>query len=200
MIEETTPIPKEKKKKSKDRIKKDNDSYYQRHKEEIKAARNKRYMEDPEFKERLLRTTREANKRRAQERREMKKGQSFAAETPTTFRVQLPDGKEIVTEMFTTTQLAMFLERSPRAIRLWEEKGNFPKALYRALNNNRLYTTFQVSEIVRHYKIAMSQFGKRYVTNRISGTNFFKRVQALWAKYPYGVEEFEVDNGQDEQD
>jgi hypothetical protein len=200
MTEETpVPQPKTRKKKA-ERIKKDNASYYQRHKDEIKAARNKKYLEDPEFKERLLRKTREANARRAKERREMNKSSYASEESPSTFRVQLPDGMEIITEMVTIGQLSMFLEKQQQTIRMWEKKGYFPKAMYRNLKNNRLYTLFQVEAIVRFYRIAVSQFGKKLVENKLVSTNFFKRVHTLWIKYPYGVKEYEVVNGQDDED
>lgn len=162
-------------------------SYY-KNKEAILERRRKRYQEDPEFRAKALAASAEINKKRALDRRLKLKDERFVAETPKSFRIDLPDGKYIVQEMFTTTQLAMQLERKASSIIQWEKMGLLPEPLYKGLNNFRLYTQFQVSEIVRIYKELCLKFGKRRMMNRIGSTNFFQLIKELWEKYPLGVD------------
>lgn len=193
MTEDTRPLPKEEEEKiDPEKRKKHNATYYQKNKEKIKAARNQRYLEDPDYKYRILATSKAAQKRRAIERRAMLKEQYLRAETPSVYRVLLPDGREIQTEMLTTSQLAMRIQRQAQCVRVWEKMGLLPKAMYRSLQNARLYTLFQVEMICRYYDLQVLRYGKQKVMNRISTTDFFDRVHNLWKWFPYGVEEFEI--------
>jgi len=162
-------------------------SYY-KNKEAILARRKKRYDEDPEFRAKALAASAEINKKRSLERRLKIKDERFVAETPKQFRIDLPDGKYIVQEMFTTTQLAMQLERKASSIITWEKMGLLPQPLYKGLNNFRLYTQFQVTEIVRIYSELCTKHGRRRMTNRVGSTDFFERVKELWEKFPLGVD------------
>lgn len=167
-----------------------NKNYYEKHKQEILERRRQRYLEDPEFKEKLLRQSREQQKRARQERNARLKEQGLKEDNPKTYRVQLPDGSEIETEMYTTSQVAMFLERKASTIRLWEHIGLLPPSMYRSLQNRRLYTSFQVYEMVRFYKAAMYRHGKQRVLNKLTTTLFFWKVKQLWKNYPLGVKEY----------
>jgi len=166
-----------------------NKTYYEKHKEEILERRRQRYLEDPEYKQKLLRQSKEQQKRYRQERNARLKEQGIRSETPKLYRVQLPDGCEVETEMYSTSQLAMFLERKPLTIRIWEKLGLLPPSMYRSLQNRRLYTSFQVSEIVRYYKGVEYRFGKQRAMHKLSTTPFFRKIHLLWKNYPLGVKE-----------
>jgi DNA-binding transcriptional MerR regulator len=197
--EDTRPTPKEEEsKRDPEKRKKHNRDYYQRNKEKIKEALNKRYMEDPAYKEEIRRRTKEANKKRAMERKARLKVQHLVRESPSMYKVVLPDGREIQTEMYTTSQLAVQLERLSSVIRKWEMKGYIPKALYRNLQNMRLYTAFQVERILYFYKFEARAHGMTKMKTNLKSTDFFRRVQALWRWFPYGVEEFEVPHDESE--
>jgi hypothetical protein len=200
--EDTRPIPKEEEDRKVDpeKKRKHNSTYYQKNKERIKALRNQRYLEDPDYKIALLERARIAQKRRTIERRARLKEQYIMAETPSVYRVLLPDGREIQTEMLTTSQLAIRIQRQPQCVRAWEKMGLLPKAMYRSLQNARLYTFFQVTMICRYYELAILRYGRQKVMNRVSTTGFFERVQNLWKWFPFGVEEFEIDHEPEPED
>jgi DNA-binding transcriptional MerR regulator len=185
------PIPKEEEEERKKNRSKHNSTYYEKNKTAIIEARKKRYLEDPEYREEVLRRAREAKKKQSQEKRARLKEQNLRYETPTLFKVCLPDGREIETEMYTTGQLAMRLDRKAQTIFMWEKTGALPKAMYRDLRGWRLYTAFQVREMAKYYASVEHSYGQQVARFKLSRTKFFKKTFQLWANYPYGVEELE---------
>lgn len=162
-------------------------SYY-KNKEAILERRKQRYHEDPEFRARVLEQSRRINEKRARDRTAKLKDERFIAETPRQFRIDLPDGKYVIQDMFTTSQLAIQLNRKAGCVIAWEKMGLLPETLYRGLNKFRLYTDFQVREIVRIYKELETKFGRRRMANRIGSTPFFQLIKELWENYPLGVD------------
>jgi hypothetical protein len=91
--------------------------------------------------------------------------------------------------MYTTGQLAMRIERTYPTIATWEKHGRIPKAMYRSLQNRRLYTAFQVQYIEHFYKRVKHNYGNQIARFNIGRTYFFHKIKQLWINFPYGVEE-----------
>lgn len=161
-----------------------NASYYQQHKEKILAARAQRYRTDPEYREKTMHAAIERKKRLRAEA--IPKPRKKLGLESVTHLIQIGD-QDVEVEMFTSGQLARFMDRTIQTIRLWEKNGILPKALYRTSSGSRLYTALQVQELVKALASAKRGDGVSLVRERISSTSFPARAEEIWKKYPNGV-------------
>lgn len=101
--------------------------WYERHKKSFNAKRKERYRKDPEYRNKVIQTVRKARER------------VRAVDEPK-IRVREYKGKEV--PVFSITDVAVKIERSPDTIRAWEKRGLIPKPVFPG--SIRLYTKAQI--------------------------------------------------------
>lgn len=117
--------------------------YYEENKEDINERRRKRYDEDPEYKERVLRSSRDYRKRKREEH-----GGDRRARTPRYARpteVETGDGGTI--ELYSVGFAARLLKRNVQTINHWEAAGVLPSTPYRDERGFRFYTIGMIKAI-----------------------------------------------------
>lgn len=106
--------------------------YYAENREKILGNRRERYQNDPEYKEKVLRSSREYRKNQRREPRVKTK------------RLRRPvtgtsaDGTEV--QLCSAGALAILLQRSVQAINDWQKKGLLPETPYRDTRGLRYFT------------------------------------------------------------
>lgn len=114
--------------------------YYEGNKNDINEKRRRKYADDPEYRDRVLKASRDYRDRQRKEPRvRMPRFQK-----PTTHRAG--DGSEV--QLFSVGAFAAYLSRSVQAINHWEKSGILPKTPYRNGRGFRCYTKAMM-EIVR---------------------------------------------------
>jgi len=160
-----------------------NRTYYAINKEKINARKKERYATDPEYRNKIIKASKERSKRI--ERRSRKKRTNFKI-----FKIDV-GGKEVAVKMYSIVQLAKTMDRKPATIRMWERTGILPPAIYRTcdgLNGIRLYTEFQIKSIIRIFRETFEENSVQVMTYRIGQTKFSERVRQLWIDFPLGID------------
>lgn len=162
--------------------------YYLENRERLLLKKADRYRKNPEYREAALRRSRE-RKQILKEEREKKRelhGRRRGPVKPKPFDVKMGSVMlEVV--MMSGGQLAKRLGRKTQAIRVWEQKGILPEAMYRDPRTGaRLYTEDQVKALVAAYQKAVDGFG-RFAETRISRTSFPADAQEIWRRWSTGV-------------
>ncbi len=174
---------------------KENASYYQRHKDRIVEQRRQRYKEDPDYRERLKAQARERSarlraagvkvKRKPKPRKDPEQSRAARAEAVHTRDMKIVvGGRELVVTMHTLGFLADRLGRSIQGLRLWEQNGILPEALYRDKSGRRLFTSFQLDRIVSIYR---ELFPGDKPKSHAPLAEFQVRLAQLWREMPQGV-------------
>jgi hypothetical protein len=171
--------------KSPDEQREYNKKYYEKNRDQLLEKKRKRYCEDEEYRKRInsRAVDRQRNTRITVTRRKR------SAKDPRIFKVSI-DGTLVELKMYTLRQLAVALGKSIKTLRAWEERGIFPKALYRdtcGVSGNRLYPEFQFTLILEAYAKALRADGRHRIDTRVSATSFPRRLREIWDKYPKGV-------------
>jgi len=165
-----------------------NAEYYLKHREELSAAKKKRYQEDPVYRETVKTKSRARKKVILEERRSLRKmGLLTFKRAPLKYQIEV-DGRNFVLKMMTAGQLAKVLDRGIQTVRLWEKRGLLPRALYRSAAGDRLYTEFQVRQLGLIYQQVVAEFGSLIATRRIGQTSFRTLAHELWLEYPLGFD------------
>lgn len=116
------------------------EQYYDENRDSINEKRRKKYQEDPEYRDRVLKASRDYRERQRREPRvRMPRFQK-----PITYTAG--DGSEV--QLFSVGAFAAFLARSVQAINHWEKSGILPRTPYRNSRGFRCYTR-SMMEIVR---------------------------------------------------
>ncbi len=116
------------------------EAYYDENRDDINEKRRQKYANDPEYRDRVLKASRDYRKRQRREPRvRMPRFQK-----PSTH--QTGDGGEV--QLFSVGAFAAYLNRSVQAINHWERSGILPKTPYRNSRGFRCYTR-DMMEIVR---------------------------------------------------
>jgi len=120
-------------------------TYYERNKEKIKEKQKLRYRADSEYREQQKKRVADYKKRKSRERKELKELQRVERKVWRNFKI---DGKIIL--CCRIGHLAEALNRTVQTIRLWEDKGLFPKSI--RYKNHRYYTQPHYYMIIRVWK------------------------------------------------
>lgn len=156
--------------------------HYKKNREEILEKRRKKYREDAEYRERILKSVSDRSKVCVQRR-------VNKAQEPLAFQIQVNE-KVVEVNMYTLTQLAAALGKSVNTLRAWETRGILPKALYRGIKGThgfRLYPEFQFHLILEAYALTIRDESKYMVDRRIASSSFPERLKEIWRKYPQGI-------------
>lgn len=121
--------------------------YYEENKGEINDKRKRRYEEDPDYKDRVLQSSRDYRKRKREESGEPKMKLPRYARPMT---VGTGDGGEI--DLFSIGAFAKLLGRNVQTINHWERALVLPPTPYRDDRGFRFYTI----EMMRSVKNAVS--------------------------------------------
>ncbi len=107
-------------------------NYYEERKDGILAERKKRYATDPEYRDKVLRSSQEyRDNQRKEPRVKMPRYQKPLVGTAS-------DGAEV--QLFSVGALAVFLGRSVQAINHWEKHDLIPRTPYRDDRGFRYFT------------------------------------------------------------
>lgn len=124
--------------------------WYEAHGVSLNQQRKRRYVEDSEYRQRVLDRNREARKGARARRLEERKAARSATVYPVARRqmrmVEWDVGGQKI-QMFTLGMLAQALLKSPRTLYKWEARGLLPETPHRTEKGDRLYTITQVEEI-----------------------------------------------------
>lgn len=161
--------------------------YYRENRKVLLERKRQRYLNDPEYREKIQAASKIRKNKILAERREDRAKNGLKAR-PIWFKLDVA-GTEVPVRMYTAGQLAKKLGRKTQTIRVWEKKGILPVSLYRCANKNRLYTAFQVEGIIAAYNDAERDFGTNMASFRIASTNFIAAVKAIWDEHPLGIDE-----------
>lgn len=116
------------------------EQYYEDNGEDINRKRRQKYDKDPEYRDRVLKASRDYRKKQRQVPRvRMPRFQKPAVHKTGT-------GREI--KIFSVGAFAAYLSRSVQAINHWEKSGILPRTPYRNGRGFRCYTT-DMMEAVR---------------------------------------------------
>ncbi len=130
--------------------------WYVRNGDALNKSRQRRYRDDPEYRNHILEQNREARKRKRAESLEERKRENSARKTRVnrawkTHDVVLEDdetGEVCTTKLFTIGLAATLLGCSVQALRGWERKGIIPETPFRGSKRgskgDRLYTADMV--------------------------------------------------------
>lgn len=113
--------------------------YYEENKDEILRKRKERYWNDPEYRDKVLQSSRDH--RRNQRRDPRVKTRRF--QKPITG--ESADGTEV--QLHSVGALAILLQRSVQAINHWQKKGLLPDTPYRDSRGFRFYTAAMMQAI-----------------------------------------------------
>lgn len=145
-------------------------TYYERNKEKIKEKQKRRYASDPLFREEHKKKVVNYNKRRAQEKKELK------SKLPPNYKKAWKkfNINGVITECCRIGYLGKTIGRSSQTIVKWEREGKFPKTII--YNKIRYYTK-------AHYDLIRLTFTK--YNSKEAGYNlelFFREVFEKWNK------------------
>lgn len=134
--------------------------WYEAHGASLNQKRQRRYVEDSQYRQRVLERNRAARKvaraRRLEERREARDATTVSVARRQWRAVEWDVGGGKILKLFTLGMLAQALTKSPRTLYKWEAKGLLPETPYRTEKGDRLYTVTQVEEI----RAKLAQLGK----------------------------------------
>lgn len=175
-----------------------NREYYERHKEELKERRNKRYKEDSRYRKRQLASSAKRYKKKAKMRKKLvskgiipaRKKRAAGPRKPKMFRIQVGK-KDVVVEMYGIGQMAVMLNRDTATLRGWEKRGILPEPLYRDESGARLYTKFQMDKIRAVYKY-VKRTSTAYTFRRIGTSALPKLLKEVWEKWPLGIDPTQI--------
>lgn len=149
--------------------------YYNKNKEQIAENRRQRFMTDPAYRAKVMRTKKKNIK--AKQKREKDRREWIAP-----YLVNI-NGELIVVYMCTLKGLANFLGRKQRTVVHWMEEGTIPKAVWRTRGGYHLYTEFQamfMREVIENNKDHRTGGAKKKVLR--------KETKEFWEKWPYGFD------------
>jgi hypothetical protein len=129
--------------------------WYQEHRKDFNAARQKRYAADPTHRAKVLAWNRSSRrkKREAVLQEQAEQSEAVAVDLDkrkfkTSLYVQRnEDGSATTLEVYSIGALALFLNRSIQVLRLWESDGVIPATPYRTDKGDRLYTKELIQQI-----------------------------------------------------
>lgn len=126
-------------------------SWYKKHGESLNDKRRKRYEEDEEYRDRVLKQNRESRRRKQKEldKEKIEERQNKKVRTSKVWREvehDIDESNQSV-KLVTVGALAKVLNRSKVGIRVLEKQGVIPPTPYRSKKGERLYTPEQIIEI-----------------------------------------------------
>lgn len=117
--------------------------YYEENKAEINEKRRQRYEEDPEYKQRVLKSSREYRRRKRERDGGERKVRAPRFAKPLV--VKTGDGGTI--ELYSVGFVARLLRRNVQTINHWEKAGVLPPTPYRDERGFRFYTIAMIGAI-----------------------------------------------------
>jgi len=157
--------------------------WYGKHGKTLNKSRRKRYAEDPEYRDRVLKANRDSRKKRRKEASETKAKERKATKLKTRTKPWKVVLAEIKHEdglarnmLFTIGALARVLGCSVQAIRLWEKQGVIRPPAIRNGKGDRLYSPNEI-RVIHEVMQAQGRVDNSKVRQRTKPRGFERLVK-----------------------
>ena len=104
--------------------------------------------------------------------------------------IDVPELGKVNIMMGTIGVLSKRLDRRPQTLKLWEERGVLPKAMYKGPGGVRLYTQLQIEAVVAvvtHYEIS-------FKVHDLNEVYFRELIWDAWNALPHGLKQGRSEN------
>lgn len=131
--------------------------YYVARKEELSETRKKKYLEDPEYREKALKLARDYRKKQREKREKLRAAGKLPPAHPSGPRppISVRVGS-LTTVAYTVGRVAQEINRSRDVLNYWTRVGLLPQTPYRSPRGDRLYTEGMVLVL----KLAVDRRGR----------------------------------------